>query len=238
MSRMSKRCLVGALAIMMILAFMPQQSFAATGFTKSKAVINQGKSVVLKVKGFKKKPHVTVDNWDGKISCKVLSKTRIKVTAARGGYGLIGLRKNGNNYGSTCMAIVMPKSKTGGAAVTKTDAGTEVTYRGIKVTLPKAWQSGRYFMMQYKGVLTFYSLSDYKGGFGGRVFSIHKGTMADYNNYKEATGAYLMAQNGDTVYFMSTPSDVQFNSNSKTAIANYNALSNTESEVISSAVLV
>lgn len=229
-----KKLFVLAAAFFMMVSIGITAEAASVKFSKKVYVVNQGKSITLRLKNSTKRPKITSGDKaiSKKLGIKVLSNSRIRVKAKQAGHHYLNVSVGSQK--DSCIVVVMPK-KNPQIKRKSISAGTRVTYKGFSLTLPKVWKKYGYVTMSGKRSLTFCAKSSYRTGYYGHVFSVNWCSKKNWNKIKgNLPNSKYLKTKGNTVYYLSRPTDVQFNTESKTAQRHYAALDKTVTKVAAS----
>lgn len=204
---------------------------ASLKFNKNVYVVNEGKKVTVKLKNSTKKPKIKYyDEYSKDIfSYKVLSNKKIRITAKKAGVRHVSV-KSGSKKGSFTL-VVMPKKNP---AIKKkaVATGTAITYNNFSLTLPKVWKKNGYVILTGDDYMTFCAKGSYKTGYFGHVFSINWCTVEEWSQIQTYLPNFThLKTSGDTVYYLTEPTDVQFNTSSDKLRKQYNQLTATMKKV-------
>lgn len=191
-------------------------------FSKEIYVMTEGRTGTLTLINSDSRPEFLYDNEH--ITSTVLSNTKIRVTAKRPGIEYINV-KSGLRTAS-CRLVILPKANQ---AIKKKAVrnGTRITYKKISLTLPKVWKRNGYVILTGKNYISFHAKGSYKTGYYGKVFEVNWCSVKQWRQLKNYLPNFTyLKKRGSRVYYLSLPSDVQFNTESVKLMRQYNSLSN------------
>lgn len=192
------------------LSFATTAQAAGKKFSKSLIKLNEGQSKTLTILNSKNYPKVRYydPNYDN-FSYDILSKSKIKITAQKPGISYIYVAKGNRNI--SCTIVVMPK-KNPAIKTRATNKGTMVSYKKMQLTLPDIWTEYGYVTLTENDTISFCSISSYKTGYYGNVFTINWCSAKEWKKRKEYLPNWTyLNRSGNTIYYLSEPSDVQYN---------------------------
>ena len=195
-------------------------------FTKKTVVLKEGQTKTLTLRNSYTTPEIMYHDPETSVfSYEVLSQSKIKVTAVRAGIDDIYVSNGNTNI--SCHLVVMP-SKNPDLKLKTTKKGTSVSYQDIRLTLPKVWKKYGYVILTNDDSISFHAKSSYRTGWYGRVFSVEWCSIKEYEKRKTYLPNYsFLKRNGNTVYYLTLPTDVQFNTENKKCARHYQAFDKT-----------
>lgn len=225
--KLTKKLFLFASIFTLCLGFSLTAQAAGRQFKKETVLLQEGKSKNLTLLNSDSLPNVQYyDASSSLFTYKVLSNSKIRVTANRPGIDYITVA-NGNENISCCL-VILPKDNPSVKVKEKKDGKTVVTYQKARVTLPKAWKKYGYLILTHDDSISFHSKSSYRTGYYGRLFSIEWCSAAEYAERKTYLPNFtFLKQDGDTIYYITYPTDVQFNPDKPKCTRQYRALEQT-----------
>lgn len=226
-----KKLLILAAAFSLCLGFTLTAQAADMQFKKQTVIFKEGQSKTLTLLNSEDTPQVRYYEPDTSLfSCQVLGNSRIKVTANRAGIDYITVANGDTNI--SCCLVIMPKNDPKIKTRETKKGSTLVTYKKVRVTLPKAWKKYGYVALAHEDSISFCSKSNYRSGYYGTLFSVEWCSAAEYQERSTYLPNFrFIKQTGDTVYYMTFPTDVQFNPEKPKCQRQYKALEKTISSI-------
>lgn len=225
--KLTKKLLLLASIFTLCLGFTLTAQAADMQFKKKTVIFKEGQTKNLTLLNSEKSPEVLYyEPSTSLFSYKVQGTSKIQVTAKRAGIDYITV-SNGDT-GISCCLVVMPKDNPNVKSKEKKNGKTIVTYKKVKVTLPKAWKKYGYVVLPGEDSISFHSKFNYRRGYYGNLFSIEWCSAAEYAERSTYLPNFtFLKQTGDTVYYMTFPTDVQFKPDSQKCQKQYKALEKT-----------
>ncbi|MEE0420138.1 MAG: hypothetical protein UDG86_08860 [Lachnospiraceae bacterium] len=191
-------------------------------FSKEIYVMTEGRNGTLTLINSDSRPEFLYDSE--LFTSTVLSNTKIRVTAKKPGIEYINVRSGLRT--ASCRLVIMPKANP---AIKKKAVrnGTRITYKKISLTLPKVWKKNAYVILTGKNYISFHAKGSYKTGYYGKVFDVSWCSVKQWRQLKNYLPNYTyLKKRGSRVYYLTLPSDVQFNTESRKLMKQYSSLSN------------
>lgn len=211
---------------LLCLCFSMDTQAAKKQFKKPLIVMKEGQTKTLILKNSTDLPEVVYHDANTSIfEYQVKSRSRIKVTAVAPGIESIFVSNGPTNI--SCTLVVMPKKNP--AVKKKTvKRGTAITYEHMRLVLPKAWKQYGYVVLAGVDSISFHAKSSYQTGYYGTLFSIEWCPQSEYAKRVDYLPNFtFLRRYGPLVYYLTYPTDVQFNTKSKKCAAEYQALEKT-----------
>lgn len=225
--KLTKKLLLFASIFTLCLGFTLTAQAADRQFKKKTVIFTEGQTKTLTLLNSDSLPEVAYYYEDTALfSYTVLGNSKIKVTANRAGIDYISVA-SGDSFESCCLVILPKENPAIKLRVTK-KGKTVVSYKKMKVTLPKAWKKYGYVILSGEDYISFHSKVNYRNGYYGNLFSVEWCSAAEYAERSTYLPNFkFLKQTGDTVYYMTFPTDVQFKPDSLKCQRQYKALEKT-----------
>jgi len=230
----TKKLLILASILTLCLGFTLTTQAADRQFKKKTVVIKEGKSKVLTLVNSDSLPEVAYYDKDTSLfSYTVQGNSKIKVTARRAGIDYLTV-PSGDAYESCCLVILPKKNPELKSRETK-KGKTVISYKKIRLTLPPAWKKYGYIILTGDDYISFCSKSNYRSGYYGNLFTIEWCSGSEYANRVSYLPAFqYLKRVGPTVYYITFPTDVRFNTENAKYQKHYHALQKTINTIIKS----
>lgn len=215
---------------LLCLCFSMDTQAAQKRFKKPLVIMKEGQTKTLILKNSDALPEVISHDAETSIfEYQVKSRSRIKVKATAPGIESIFVSSNPTNI--YCTLVVMPKKNP--AVQKKTvKRGTCIRYNHTRLVLPKAWKQYGYIILAGDNSISFHSKSSYQTGYYGTLFSIEWCPQSEYaKRVNYLPNFTFLRRHGPLVYYLTYPTDVQFNTHSQKCAAEYRALEKTLAKV-------
>lgn len=200
------------------LAFLSVDA-ASPKLNKTKVILKIGERVTLKVRNAS---NVTWDpngysKWSDLIS---VSKKGV-VKAKRAGIDFVSVEADGTRM--SCTVIVVPNKSD--LKIKKSKTSTSLTSKYFTAKLPKEWSQNPYYIIQGKNFYTFVSKTNFLSGYYGHVFSICYAKSTEWEQLSMSLPSYIyIGEKKGKVFYVTQPTDVQFNWESRKCTKEYNQL--------------
>lgn len=219
----TKKLLILFSILMLALGFtLTARAESPMKFSRKIYVMTEGRTGTLTLINSDSRPEFLYDSE--LFTSTVLSNTRIRVTAKKPGIEYINVRSGLRT--ASCRLVIMPKANP---AIKKKAVrnGTRITYKKISLTLPKVWKKYGYVTLTGKDYISFNAKGSYKTGYYGKVFAVNWCSAKQWRQLKEYLPNFTyLKKRGSRVYYLTFPTDVQFNTESRKLMRQYNSLSN------------
>lgn len=211
--------------------FVLTANAASVQFSKKYVRLNKGQSKIVTVKnagGDLEVQNYSSDN--GVFTYQVINSSKIRITAKKPGISSLTVSSKGR-FASIWVTVMPGENKQ---VKEKTVAqGTKISYKKVSVILPKKWKSSNFLYLTTKNSISFHSKSSFKVGYSGRLFTIHWCKAKKWEQLKGYLPSFrFLTRKGNTVYYMTEPTDVQFCPDKPKYQKQYRALYDTVDEVI------
>lgn len=227
----TKKLLVLASIFTLCLGFTLTAQAADRQFKKKTVILKEGKSKILRLVHSDSPPEVAHYDKDTSLfSYTVQGNSKIKVTPQRAGIDYITV-PSGDAYESCCL-VILPK-KNPELKLRETKKGkTVVSYKRMRLKLPSAWKKYGYIILTGDDYISFCSKSNYRSGYYGHLFTIEWCSGSEYAERVSYLPAFqYLKRVGPTVYYITFPTDVQFNPENAKCQKHYQALEKTVNSI-------
>ena len=227
----TKKLLVLASIFTLCLGFTLTAQTADRQFKKKTVILKEGKSKILRLVHSDSPPEVAHYDKDTSLfSYTVQGNSKIKVTPQRAGIDYITV-PSGDAYESCCL-VILPK-KNPELKLRETKKGkTVVSYKRMRLKLPSAWKKYGYIILTGDDYISFCSKSNYRSGYYGHLFTIEWCSGSEYAERVSYLPAFqYLKRVGPTVYYITFPTDVQFNPENAKCRRDYQALEKTVNSI-------
>lgn len=225
--KLTKKFLIFASVFTLCLGFTLTAQAADRQFKKKTIIMREGKSKTLTLANSHSLPEVAFYDKDTSLySYTILGNSKIKVTADRAGIDYISV-PSGDAYESCCL-VILPKENPELKLKESKKGKITVSYKNIRLTLPAAWKKCGYIILTGDDHISFHSKVNYRSGYYGNLFSVEWCSAKEYaERITYLPNFQYLKRIDDTVYYLTLPTDVQFNPEKAKCQKHYQALEKT-----------
>lgn len=214
---------------------LPQRSIAAEfSFDTNKVVLRKGKTASLKVKGASQ-VRATEDASDSlgeQPIIRILKNGRVK--GIRPGIAYVPVTADGKK--TTCTVVVKPARNA--LKIRKTKHSVRISNSRFILNMPSYWRRYGIYILKStdrelgKVSYSFYSRRNFLSGYPGKLFTVAEVKSRNYRKAisEEPGFRYRLGRKNGRTYYLTEPTDVQFNPAGGKYLSDYQALRRVLSE--------
>ena len=206
---------------------------AAPKLSKEKIILKEGKSKIVRVKDTVSEPFlVYYDVETDGFHYENTEGNGLRITADRAGVYWATVEADGERM--TLKIVIMPK-KNPAVKIKKTEKATTIRYKKISIQLPAVWEKSGYVLLPHEKGIELCARSSYRRGYSANILSICWCSKKEWKKLSEYLPEVTrLKKKGKRVYYMTGPTDVQYDYTSKKCAKQYLAMYNTRSQVAKS----